>query len=757
MQSAAPIARDLVLLGGGHAHVSVLKSFGMRPIDGVRVTLINRDVDTPYSGMLPGLIAGHYTFDETHIDLGRLCRYADVRFIHDEVIGIDPERRLLMFRQRPPLAYDLLSIDTGSTPNLRDVPGAAEHTVPVKPISNFLARWEALRARALEHRGPMRIGVAGAGAGGVELLLAVQYRLAALREEHGISEPLSFDLFSAAETPLPSFDEAVRRKFARILDERRIAVHCGRRVARVEKGALILDHDVRFEADEILWVTDASAPDWIAQGGLAVDDRGFTMVDSTLRSLSHDSIFAAGDVAHVDQYPRPKAGVFAVRQGKPLTDNLRRALLGETLMPFRPQDEFLKLISTGDQYAVASRNGLALEGSWVWRWKDAIDRRFMAKFNDLPPMLSGSVRKPFARLPDDVIPPLEAMRCGGCGAKIAAATLAEALRDLQPVANAEVVAGLDAPDDAAIVRPPAGKALLQTVDSFRAMVEDPYLFGKVAAMHALNDVYAMGGTPQTAMAIVTLPYSAPDIAARDLRHMMAGAVDALNEAGAALVGGHSGEGAETALGFAVTGAIDEDRALRKSGLKPGDALILTKPLGTGVLFAADMQYRAHGRWIYAAIASMLQSHAAAAQCFLDHGAHSATDITGFGIAGHLGEMARASNLTITIDQQALPVLEGAVEMFEAGYASSLQPANAQFGAGLFDAGEAARLAACPILFDPQTSGGLVAGIGADRAEACLQALRLAGYREARIIGWTSPFGGSSLRLGAGGQSGAAHS
>ena len=748
MQPVDPIAKDLVLLGGGHAHVSVLKAFGMRPIAGVRVTLINRDMDTPYSGMLPGLIAGHYTFDETHIDLGRLARFAGARFVQDEAIGIEPDSNRLLFRDRPSIAYDILSIDTGSTPNLRDVPGAAENTVPVKPISNFLARWEALCARALERDSPLRVAVAGAGAGGVELLLAAQYRLGDLRAAHDVSAPVSFDLFSANETPLPAFDAGVRKKFMRILGERNIAIHCGQRVARVEPGVLVLDNGERFEADEILWVTDASAPEWFAKGGLDVDERGFIKVNSALRSVSHQNIFAAGDVAAVVEYPRPKAGVFAVRQGAPLTGNLRKALLGETLLPFRPQEEFLKLISTGDQYAVAARNGLAIEGAWVWRWKDRIDQRFMEKFNDLPPMQPGEARKLFARLPQHEIPPLDTMRCGGCGAKIGAAPLGEALRDLRPITNDDVIAGFGAFDDAAIVRAPAGAALVHTVDSFRAMIEDPFLFGQIAANHALNDIYAMGGAPQTALALVTLPYSAPEIVGRDLRQVMAGAVAVFNDAGAALVGGHSAEGAEMSLGFAVNGTIDETRALRKAGLVPGDAIILTKPLGTGVLFAADMRAQARGRWIAAALQSMLQSNAVAAQIFLAHGAHAATDITGFGLAGHLGEMARACDVAIAVDPSALPLLEGARELFAYGLASSLQAANAQYGAGLFAASGAATLEAHPILFDPQTSGGLAAGVAGDNANACVAALRRSGYAHAAVVATVEAKGddGAWLRI-----------
>ncbi|MGE3245414.1 MAG: selenide, water dikinase SelD [Beijerinckiaceae bacterium] len=734
MQVRAPIVKDLVLLGGGHSHVIVLKAFGMRPIEGVRVTLINRDVDTPYSGMLPGLIAGHYSFDETHIDLNRLSRFAGVRFLHDEVTGIEPDRNRLLFRNRPPVSYDVVSIDTGSTPNVANVPGAADFTVPVKPIANFLTRWEALCARALAAKGPLRIAVAGAGAGGIELMLAAQHRLQALRREAGISAPVEFAVFSAATEILPAFNPRTRGIFERVLRERGVAMHTGKRVARVEEGALVLEDGARHAADEILWVTDASAPAWLGAGGLAVDERGFVKVNASLQSLSHDNVFAAGDVAAVVDHPRPKAGVFAVRQGPPLTANLRRALLGQTLQPFTPQKEFLKLVSTGDKHAIAARNGLAIEGDWVWRWKDWIDRRFMAKFIELPPMDTTRPAKPFATLPGTGRFTAEAMRCGGCGAKIGSDVLRAVLRDLRVLRSEDVAGGEGFSDDAAIVRPPAGKVLVQTVDSFRAMIEDPYLFGKIAANHALGDIYAMGAKPHTALAIVTLPYSAPAKIEADLRQVMAGAVGVLNSAGAALVGGHTAEGAELTMGFSIQGAGEEAALLRKSGLQPGDAIVLTKPLGTGVLFAADMQHGARGRWIEAAIQSMLLDNAPAAAIFLEHGAHACTDVTGFGLAGHLGEMAQASGVEIAIDAPSLPLLEGAGELLKQGIASTLQDQNAHAALALFASACTARAAALPILFDPQTAGGLVAGVPAANAQACVAALREAGYRDACIAG-----------------------
>jgi len=383
--NSPPIVKDLVLIGGGHSHVTVLKKFGMKPVPGVRLTLICKDIMTPYSGMLPGLIAGHYTFEETHIDLGPLARFAGARFYHDVATGLDLVDRRVICRSRPPVVYDVVSIDTGSVPMSTDVPGAEQYAVPVKPIDKFVAHWEKLRARVLARSERTRIGVVGGGAGGVEVVLAIQYRLQTELSAAGRGvDHLEYHLFTDTDDILPTHNEAVRVKFRRVLNERGVLVRTGHRVIRVEPESVQCENGVRQELNEILWVTWAGAAGWVAKTGLDVEERGFIRVNDFLQSTSHPSVFAAGDVASMINHPRPKAGVFAVRQGPPLSENLRRALLDQPLKRFKPQTQFLSLVSTGNQYAVASRSGWALEGSSVWRWKNWIDQRFMNKYRDLP-------------------------------------------------------------------------------------------------------------------------------------------------------------------------------------------------------------------------------------------------------------------------------------------------------------------------------------------------------------------------------------
>jgi selenide, water dikinase len=747
--SEQPVLRDIVLVGGGHSHVGVLKSFGMQPVPGVRITLICTDMHTPYSGMLPGYVAGHYDYDAVHIDLSRLCVFAGTRLFKDEVIGIDRANKKVICRNRPAVPYDQLSINIGSTPQLGGVPGAAEHAVAVKPIQRFNDRWVALVDRVKKHTGKTTIAVVGAGAGGVELTLAMQFRLRNELKALGRNpDELSFHLFTSSATILPTHNAGVRQRFDTVLAERGVVVHRNAEVKQVSRGKLQATSTnaagETLDADEIIWVTRAGGAAWLQQTGLDLDTEGFIKVQDTLQTVTDPDIYAAGDIASMVNYPLEKAGVFAVRQGKPLTENLRRAVQGTTLQAYRPQTSWLALISTGDQYAIASRGALGFAGAWVWQWKDWIDKRFMRKFQDFPAM-DAQTPPPTSKVQGTVKLTSEeslqaisaiAMRCGGCGAKVGASVLSRALSNLHPVQRDDVVIGLKDPDDAAVVRVPPGMAMVHSVDFFRAFIDDPYIFGKVAANHALGDIWAMGAQAQSATAVCTVPPGLEAKVEDVLTQMMTGALEVLNEANCALVGGHTGEGKELALGFAINGLISDDpsKILRKGGMQPGDVLILTKPIGTGTLFAAHAKLAAKGRWIDAALQSMVVSNRLGAQCLSEFGATACTDLTGFGLLGHLVEMTRPSGVDAELHMSALPLLDGAEECVALGIVSSLQGSNVRLRRALRNQEAFVKHPSYPLIFDPQTAGGLLASVPADKAEACIAALHALGYVHTVAIG-----------------------
>ncbi|MCH7959954.1 MAG: selenide, water dikinase SelD, partial [Candidatus Hydrogenedentes bacterium] len=699
-----------------------------------RLTLISNDSLAPYSGMLPGLVAGHYDYYDCHIDLRRLSRFAGCVFIQDEVIGLDVSGKWVLCRNRPPVPYDLLSLNVGSTPDPSGISGVAEYALPAKPVDAFLRGWEEIRARVAQSPTAFRVVVVGGGAGGIELSMSLEYNLRQLRAERGdaMCEP-EVHVVTATPEILPTHHPRVRRRVVNALERSGVQVHTERCVSEITRTMVVCGGGHSIPYDALIWVTHASAAPWVAESGLATDDGGFVLVDKFLRSVSHHEVFAAGDTASMTDDPRPKSGVFAVRQGPYLAKNLRHAVAGETLEAYRPQRRFLSLISTGGPNAIASRGGWTFEGPAIWRWKDRIDRKFMDRYADLPAMHAMSNGTGAMDATDDM-----EMRCGGCGCKVGGEILSKALRRLNVEKGSGVIIGLDHPDDAAVVELPAGSLAVHTVDFFKSFLDDPYDFGRVTANHCLSDIYAMGATPQSALAIVTLPYGDDRATEEMLYDVLAGAVSVLGEERASLVGGHTTEGSEFTFGLSVNGYVDRDRVLRKGGMRSGDVLILTKPIGTGVLFAAEMRGETHGDWISEAIASMLVSNREAALCLFRHGATACTDVTGFGLLGHLVEMLDESKAAAEIELDALPLLRGAAECSAQGIASTLYPHNARRASALRNGDAAVEHPVYPLLFDPQTAGGLLASIPAEQAQACVVALRESGYAHATVIGSVIP-------------------
>lgn len=751
-----PVVKDIVLLGGGHAHVSVLRSFGMKPVKGARITLISPEVDTPYSGMLPGLIASHYTFDEAHIDLGPLARFAGARYLETQAIKVDPRERLVHCADgRPPVPYDVLSINTGSTPVFDPKLELDREVIPVKPVSAFLTHWKALKERVLAEPS-RRIGIVGAGAGGIELLLSMQYALAkAVGADEGRG-PGEFHVFTRDDAILKTHGTKVRATFERALSARNVAVHHGFDVRRADAIG-VSDGTREVALEEVIWVTGAQPPRWFGESGFDIDDRGFLAVDEYLRAQSYPDVFGAGDAVSMAHDPRPKSGVFAVRQGPFLAQNIRAQLLASPLKPYKPQRSFLSLISTGDKYAIASHSGRSVAGEWIWRWKDHIDRSFMDRFNKLPPMAD----KPDLTSPTVANVPTEvalsqapnAMRCGGCGAKVGASTLQRVLADLQLTGVQRddeakgIVLGIG--DDAAVINVPAGHHLVQTVDSFPAMIDDPFVFGRIAANHCLGDVYAMGAEPHSALVTVSLPFAADAKREADLVQVLAGVRDVLNEAGCTIVGGHTSEGSELTVGLTVNGLGKPESLLQKGGLEPGLALILTKPIGSGALFAAHGRGQTKGRFVNGAIANSLRSSRTAAEVLLQNGAKAMTDVTGFGLAGHLSEMIKASqSVGAEIKLGSVPILTGAVEAVAQGIVSSLQSANLVLRPEIQASHDVSGMPEFQLLFDPQTAGGLLAAVPMARAGETIAVLKQAGYADAAIIGETRNLedGLSSIRV-----------
>ena len=736
-----PITKELILLGGGHAHVIVIRMWAMNPIEGVRVTLVSEQGLTPYSGMLPGLVAGHYSYSQSHIDLPRLCQWANVRFIEQRATGILPERQVVSLQSRPEIYYDYLSVDTGGAPSLHQVEGAPEFAVPVKPVATFYARWKQIEDRLRDNisESKLRIGVVGAGAGGFEILLAMHHRATEFirtqsKSGEGKSHCPQFHWIIRGEV-LPGASDRVRRFAIAECERKNIVLQRGMDVATVREGGIVAADGREIALDEVLWCTEAKAASWPGQSGLGCNDDGFIRLNDYLQSVSHENVFAAGDVAVLDNHPRPRAGVFAVRQGPLLFQNLRNFILSQPLKIHVPQSKFLTLLSLGHRGAIASRGGISVMGDWVWRWKDHIDQTFMNRFNNLPEM--GNDDSLLTRIKRALIPTPRAlpndsasMRCSGCGSKVPGDILRDVLTNVG--STKRVASKIVSVDDVVLVQS-GDKQVVQSIDQLRAMLDDPNLFARIATLHALSDLYASNAVPHSAMVSATLPFASELIVKSDLTQMMSGVVLELEKADCKLAGGHSSEGAELSLGLTVNGLINK-QLVTKAGAQENQALILTKPLGIGVLLATHMQARLQAEDLSSVITVMLSSNKLASEIAFDSGATAMTDVTGFGLIGHLSEMMEQSASFCELWISKVPVLDTAHNLALAGQHSSLYSANSRYARCCVGDKAAELLDNHPLVFDPQTSGGLVFSLPKENAEKCVSQLVASGYHGASIVG-----------------------
>jgi selenide,water dikinase len=728
--AAAPIEKSVVLVGAGNAHLVFLKRWSMRPAAGVSVTLVSEAPVIPYSAMVPGHIAGDFTRDEITIDLVRFCQSVGVRFVAARAVRIDGRGRQVLFGSRPPLTYDALSLGLGSIPAWPAQQPAGELGLVMRPLGALLRKIDALDQDLKRTPRPYRFAIVGGGASGCELAVAIRKRL-------GRHTGFSVTLLHSGPRLLPEFPAGVATAFERTLTVQGVTVQLDARVVGAADGMAWIDGKEPIAADAVLWATQASPPPLVADSGLAVDGGGFLRVQDTLQSVSDPAVFGSGDCVAFDPYPElPRNGVHAVRQGAVLFDNILSFLREQPLRPFRPQRFCLCLLNTADDKAILCYGPLSWKSRWARKFKDRIDRAWITKFTEFAPMETAG----------DAIhrngqPEAPLMRCGGCGSKISSDVLSAVLKRIDVPDDPRVLMGCRAGEDAAVhrVQPelfgtdPQQLVEVQTVDYFKAFINDPYRFGRIAALNAVSDLYAMNARPFSALAIATLPYARGPIQESQLYELLSGAVESFRELGVVLTGGHTTEGNELALGFSVTGFGEEGRLFQKNRLQPGDLLILTRPLGTGALLAAWMRGECPAAWFELMMAAMLVPNRRPAEIFAEAGVVACTDVTGFGLAGHLLEMLDASHVSARLFARDVPRYQGFDEVASRGIVSSLHADNAK--------------AACRVegpaplplwLFDPQTSGGMLGAVRPERSEATLRQIREAGFSHAAIIGEVSP-------------------
>ena len=714
----------IVLLGAGHTNAHVLRMWKMKPIENAQLVCVSNYPIATYSGMMPGVLAGQYSVPEMEIDLVRFCASAGVRLVLGNVTGIDREQRELQFADRPPLAYEYLSVGVGSRPTIKGVEVKDDsRLVAVKPMQTFLERLQAhLRTTAKSPTKP-RIAIVGGGIGSIEIAFCLDRRIKDNPESLGLSagQQVEITLLTGAKRVGAGLIDSTQDRVKAAFDLHGLKQQTGSRVKTIDGQQLQLADGTSHDFDLIIWATSAVAPELLSVFDLDVDDRGFLKTRPTLQTISDDNIFVVGDSGTMVDFDLPKAGVFAVRQGPVLWDNLQRAVWNRKLTSYQPQRSFLKLINTADGKTIAERGKRSFYAGWCWYLKNRIDQKFMRMYQDYTPM---------AMTPPTPSNEEDAMRCLGCGGKIGSKMLSSILDELEVPEHPDVIIGLDQPDDAAIVRTQDNQVTV-TTDFFASPLDDPYLSGRIAVLNSVSDCFVMGAQPTGALAMVQLPLGHPRAQRQVMRELMAGAVEELNRAGAVIVGGHSIEGPRLIAGFTVLGNQLSDPKT-KGMLKPGDQLILTKPIGSGVLLAALMQGKLPAKDYQPMIESMLKSNQVALKLIEKFGILAMTDVTGFGLAGHAAEMLKASQCSATIRMNDVPRLQGCQELIEAGIESTLAPEN-RFAAEKvkLNVTESSRYAS---LYDPQTCGGLLLGISSEAVTEALDFLTSQGFENSAVIG-----------------------
>lgn len=810
--------RELVLIGAGHTNLHVVRMWLQRPIADVQLTVVSPTPYATYSGMFPGTLAGLYSADAMLIDLDQLTHAAKARLIVAECTGLSVDKKEVLLKGRPSIRFDVASVGVGSQPAglqaVSDHPGL----VSVKPMFTTVHR---LRSRlqlvadrrqsdttqstagtavrssgALESSPAVRLVVVGGGAAGVEIAFCVQQFV---RHEfpqlcrHGAQgqSDLQVTIVDSHDHVLQGYRPRTVNIAQRELRQRGIEVMGNRRVIGCQGKLLILSDGSQLAADVVIWCAGAAPIALLQNISLPRCEGGFLRVHPTLQSVANVPVFAVGDSASIDGENVPRAGVFAVRQGPVLWQNICRMFVQQPLQPYRPQRDFLSLLATGDGRAIGQYRRLSFYGGWLWRLKNHIDTKFMNMHRPTAAQMTSAAAS---------VPPAESagatpenqqfqMRCHGCGGKTSARVLSTVLQRLRGEHGTADPDFLQA-EDAVILSPEQGVMNAVSVDMFTSFVNDPWIVGRVAAIHSLSDLWARAIQPTAAMAMIIIP-SGPYRAQVELLHqLLSGVITELKNAGVVLAGGHTMDGDELTIGLTVLGkaGVDDARGVKKdssvttdasevahtsevahgasqmiqadpagkriskAGLRAGQKLILTKPLGTGVILAGreirlraaatvsshDPHIRTSAAAVKNAVQTMLQSNQSAIDAAVLSGVTGVTDITGFGLAGHLLEMLDASSVSAQVMLDQIPLIDGASQLFDAGIRSSLDMENRLAESRMIFARQHQQTAAWHALFDPQTSGGLLVGVDENRCDQLLAALQAAGYREASVIGQVMP-------------------
>jgi selenide,water dikinase len=640
----------------------------MEPLDGLQLVVINPESTAPYSGMLPGFLAGQYAADDLFIDVAALCKQAGVRFIRGSLEQIDASAKILYVRHQAlsnsrqlRIPYDYAVLNTGAAP-AESFPSTHPACHYVKPIGQLLRELPLIDEKMREKSRSMVI--VGGGAAGIELAFA-------FRARYGFDAEIS--LVAKRSINKDNALSAGASLIRNALSTKQIALFESVEVTEAVNSEVMLSDGSSLNADVVCVATPVRPPSWIEISGLS-SATGFLAVNDALQVDGCEGLYAAGDIVNLPP-PRGRSGVMAVRAGQYLASALWKTLKGQRVSPFRPQKRWLTLLNLGDGQAIAVRGALAYQARALFRLKDRIDQRFMSRFKPQP--MSAEME----------------MRCEGCAAKLPGDVLASVF---------------DSQFEDGAVTTSDGVSRIQSIDALSYLIDDPYLVGVLAMRHAVSDVWAMGATPSSVLTLIAVERAlSKDLEATEFGLIQNGLRDASEAYQAEIIGGHSLSLQQPMVAVMVEGTANQ--VVPKTGAELGDEIWLTGPLGSGVLFAALASGLPVGSSIDQWIPGALESLFEASQIAVEEGVHAMTDVTGFGLAGHLKEMLSGSPLNIEWAEQ-ISTFQGVDESIARGIRSTAHADNAQYAQHL------GYKAPSPVVFDPQTCGPLMIAASSDVAK-----------------------------------------
>ena len=672
-------SKQLVLIGGGHANVQVLRKLCMNEYKGLHVILINDSYSSIYSGMTPGYIQGSYSLSDISIDLQRLCFNAGATFINDQVYKLDKKNKTIYLKSHPTLFYDILSINTGSVSNIQSIKiNNGTNYISVKPISNLVKNLNKIDS-VIKKSSQKKINIVGGGIAAFEISFALHNRYEGNISVNIVSNTL------LAEKNLNKSSYKTLLKIAKIKKIKIISAN----VLSASKSMLKLSNNHSLDGDITLFASGASLPEWLKKSNLKLIDE-FIGVNHFLQTLSEKNIFVTGDAANIQGFRRSKSGVMAVRQGEILSENILLYLENRSLKNFKPQNNWLYLIGTFKNSALFNYYGLCFEGKLLWNLKKYIDQNFIKKFSFLDKTLMNKKKYLIKDSKDE-----KEMFCQGCGSKVSKKSLVNYLKKNN--INKELT-------DSTLININQ-KYILQTIDHIKLFQSfDPYDFGIISYLHSQNDILASGGSVKSLSISVGVPFSEEKIEKFYLESFMEGIKSEALKDKSIIAAGHSYQTGEPSITITMNGKVNYKSI--KSLAKENDLIYLSKPLGTGYLLSA---YFKNSSLINFQDFKLLtkylkKSNKNAAEIALKFKCKTMTDISGFGLASHLGDICESSNLSAEIILNDKLLINKKLKLlntykstgFENNYIAASEKLKMKKNHSLIN-----------ILFDPQTNGPLL--------------------------------------------------